>query len=170
MTERIAKLLAVASMALLASLVSFGNLTDYGSNLHFVEHVMRMDTTFPGNANLYRAITSPVLQHAGYDAIIFLETATAVLCWISVVAMWRALRQERIAFARAKRWAVAGLALGYLTWQVCFMSIGGEWFDMWMSHQWNGEESAFRFFITFLVILIFVTRREPGLRERVLAG
>ena len=61
MTERLAKLLVVASMALLASLVSFGNLTDYGSNLQFVEHVMRMDTTFPGNANMYRAITSPVV-------------------------------------------------------------------------------------------------------------
>nr|WP_284504498.1 MULTISPECIES: DUF2165 domain-containing protein [unclassified Caballeronia] len=160
--ERLAKLLVVASMALLASLVSFGNLTDYGSNLQFVEHVMRMDTTFPGNANMYRAITSPVLQHLGYDAIIFLETLTALLCWTGVIAMARALRQESAAFARAKRWAIAGLTLGYLTWQVCFMSIGGEWFGMWQSQQWNGTESAFRFFITFLLILIFVTRSESG--------
>jgi predicted small integral membrane protein len=162
MTERLAKLLVVASMALLASLVSFGNLTDYGSNLQFVEHVMRMDTTFPGNANMYRAITSPVLQHLGYDAIIFLETLTALLCWTGVIAMARALRQESAAFARAKRWAIAGLTLGYLTWQVCFMSIGGEWFGMWQSQQWNGTESAFRFFITFLLILIFVARSESG--------
>jgi predicted small integral membrane protein len=160
MIERLAKVSAVASMALLAALVSFGNLTDYGTNLQFVQHVMRMDTTFPGNANLYRAIMSPMLQHAAYSLIIFLETATAVLCWIAVVAMWRALRRERVAFARAKRWAIAGLTLGYLTWQVCFMTIGGEWFCMWMSQQWNGEESAFRFFITFLVILLFVTRRD----------
>ncbi|SAK77620.1 membrane protein [Caballeronia pedi] len=160
MAERLAKLLAVASMALLASLVSFGNLTDYGSNLQFVEHVLRMDTTFPGNANMYRAITSPMLQHFGYDLIIFLETVTALLCWIGVVTMWRALRGENAVFARAKRWAIAGLTLGYLTWQVCFMSIGGEWFGMWQSQQWNGTESAFRFFMTFLVILLFVTRAE----------
>ena len=86
MTERLAKLFAVASMALLASLVSFGNLTDYGSNLQFVEHVLRMDTTFPGNANMYRAITSPMLQHLGYDLIILLETVTALLCWAGVIA------------------------------------------------------------------------------------
>lgn len=160
MAERIAKLLTVASMALLASLVSFGNLTDYGSNLQFVEHVLRMDTTFPGNANMYRAITSPTLQHLGYDLIILLETLTALLCWAGVIAMWRALRQENALFARAKRWAIAGLTLGYLTWQVCFMTIGGEWFGMWQSQQWNGSESAFRFFTTFLLILIFVTRAE----------
>ncbi|MDR5744507.1 DUF2165 domain-containing protein [Caballeronia sp. LZ029] len=167
MTERLAKLFAVASMALLASLVSFGNLTDYGSNLQFVEHVLRMDTTFPGNANMYRAITSPMLQHLGYDLIIFLETVTALLCWAGVIAMCRAIRQENAVFARAKRWAIAGLTLGYLTWQVCFMTIGGEWFGMWQSQQWNGTESAFRFFMTFLVILIFVTRAEthpPSLR------
>lgn len=167
MTERLAKLFAVASMALLASLVSFGNLTDYGSNLQFVEHVLRMDTTFPGNANMYRAITSPMLQHLGYDLIILLETVTALLCWAGVIAMWRAIRHENAVFARAKRWAIAGLTLGYLTWQVCFMTIGGEWFGMWQSQQWNGTESAFRFFMTFLVILIFVTRAEthpPSLR------
>ncbi|CAL8477921.1 DUF2165 family protein [Caballeronia sp. S22] len=167
MTERLAKLFAVASMALLASLVSFGNLTDYGSNLQFVEHVLRMDTTFPGNANMYRAITSPMLQHLGYDLIILLETVTALLCWAGVIAMCRAMRQENAVFARAKRWAIAGLTLGYLTWQVCFMTIGGEWFGMWQSQQWNGTESAFRFFMTFLVILIFVTRAEthpPSLR------
>jgi len=167
MTERLAKLFAVASMALLASLVSFGNLTDYGSNLQFVEHVLRMDTTFPGNASMYRAITSPMLQHLGYDLIILLETVTALLCWAGVIAMCRAMRQENAVFARAKRWAIAGLTLGYLTWQVCFMTIGGEWFGMWQSQQWNGTESAFRFFMTFLVILIFVTRAEthpPSLR------
>ncbi|SAK97614.1 membrane protein [Caballeronia hypogeia] len=90
-----------------------------------------------------------MLQHAGYDLIILLETVTALLYWAGVIAMWRARRQQH-----------AGLTLGYLTWQVCFMSIGGEWFDMWMSKQWNGEDSAFRFFMTFLVILIFVTRFE----------
>jgi predicted small integral membrane protein len=109
---------------------------------------------------MYRAITSPMLQHLGYDLIILLETVTALLCWVGVIAMCRAMRQENAVFARAKRWAIAGLTLGYLTWQVCFMTIGGEWFGMWQSQQWNGTESAFRFFITFLVILIFVTRAE----------
>jgi predicted small integral membrane protein len=36
------------------------------------------------------------------------------------------------------------------------MSIGGEWFGMWMSSTWNGIESAFRFFITIIAVLIYV--------------
>jgi predicted small integral membrane protein len=162
MPSRLAKIAAVASMALLASLVSFGNITDYPSNLQFVEHVFRMDTTFPGNANLYRAIHSPWLQHAGYNFIILCETLTALLCWAGVIALWRARRRDAAAFDRAKTFSIYGLTLGFLTWQVGFMSIGGEWFDMWQSQQWNGLESAFRFFTTFLLVLIFVTRAEPA--------
>jgi predicted small integral membrane protein len=36
------------------------------------------------------------------------------------------------------------------------MAIGGEWFGMWMSEQWNGIESAFRFSALILGILILV--------------
>jgi predicted small integral membrane protein len=162
---RVSKLLLVMAMALLASLVSFGNLTDYGSNLTFVQHVFLMDTTFPGNANMYRAISSPVVQNAGYMLIIALETATAVCCWIGAINIWRARRAAGPAFTQAKRMAIAGLTLGFLTWQVSFMSIGGEWFDMWMSTTWNGEESAFRFFATFALVLIFVSLRNDDIAE-----
>jgi predicted small integral membrane protein len=129
---RASKLLLVMSMALLASLVSFGNLTDYGSNLVFVQHVFLMDTIFPGSAIRYRAITSPVVQNAGYVLIIALETATAASCWIGAFTMWRERHAAGPVFSRAKRWAIAGLTLGFLTWQVAFMSIGGEWFGMRM--------------------------------------
>jgi predicted small integral membrane protein len=36
------------------------------------------------------------------------------------------------------------------------MSIGGEWFGMWQSQQWNGVPSAFRFLVTIIAVLIFV--------------
>ena len=162
---RVSKLLLVMAMALLASLVSFGNLTDYVSNLAFVQHVFLMDTTFPGNANMYRAIKSPVVQNAGYMLIIALETVTAVCCWIGALNIWRARRASGPAFTQAKQMAIAGLTLGFLTWQVSFMSIGGEWFDMWMSTTWNGEESAFRFFATFALVLIFVSLRNDDIAE-----
>ena len=47
--------------------------------------------------------------------------------------------------------------------QVGFQSIGGEWFGMWMSTSWNGEDSAFRDYITILAVLIYVTLPEPDL-------
>ncbi|MFM0337345.1 DUF2165 family protein [Paraburkholderia fungorum] len=165
MIIRVSKLLLVMSMGLLALLVSFGNITDYGSNLAFVQHVFRMDTIFPDSAIRYRAITSPVVQNAGYVLIIALETATAACCWIGAFKMWCARRADHAVFNRSKRWAIAGLTLGFLTWQVAFMSIGGEWFGMWMSSTWNGEESAFRFFATFALALIFVSLRNDDIAE-----
>ena len=65
------------------------------------------------------------------------------------------------AFNRAKRWAVAGLVLGFVTWQVGFMAIGGEWFGMWQSATWNGVSSAFRFHMTIVAVLIYVSLPEP---------
>jgi predicted small integral membrane protein len=55
------------------------------------------------------------------------------------------------------------LTLGFLLWQVGFMSIGGEWFGMWQSQQWNGVPSAFRFLITIMAVLIFVAMPDQQL-------
>ena len=43
---------------------------NYGSNFDFVQHVLSMDTTFPGNQLKWRAISTPALHHAFYWTII----------------------------------------------------------------------------------------------------
>jgi predicted small integral membrane protein len=153
---RAAKAALVAAVALFASLVAFGNLTDYNTNFAFVQHVLSMDTIFSFSTIKYRAITDPTLHHAAYAVIIAAEAGTAVLCWIGAVMLARQLRADAAAFNRAKTFAILGLALGFLLWQVCFMSIGGEWFGMWQSQQWNGVPSAFRFVMMIVAVLIFV--------------
>jgi predicted small integral membrane protein len=165
MIQRISKILMVFAMALFASLVSFGNITDYSTNFAFVHHVFLMDTTFPNNGIMYRSITSPLLHNVGYIGIVTLETITAILCWIGGFRLWSARSASRSAFQRAKGVAIAGLTLGFLTWQVAFMSIGGEWFGMWMSKQWNGVPDAFRFFVTLLMVLIYLTMQNDDLTE-----
>ena len=47
---RIAKITMVGCLAAYAFLVTFDNLTDYGTNFEFVRHVLSMDTTSPANA------------------------------------------------------------------------------------------------------------------------
>jgi predicted small integral membrane protein len=160
---RAAKAALVAAVALLASLVAFGNLTDYGTNFAFVQHVLSMDAIFEFSTINYRAITNPMLHHAAYALIIAAETATAVLCWIGAVVLLRALRADAAVFNRSKGWAIAGLTLGFLLWQVGFMAIGGEWFGMWQSQQWNGVPSAFRFVMTIMAVLIFVAMPDQDL-------
>ncbi|AHG19326.1 membrane protein [Chania multitudinisentens RB-25] len=165
MIVRLSKALLVCAIALFTSLVAFGNMTDYATNFVFVRHVFLMDTIFPDAKIAYRAIYSPWLHHAGYIGIIALEILTAVLCWLGALGLLCGLKLPAAAFNRKKTLAVAGLTLGFLTWQVGFMSIGGEWFGMWMSSQWNGVPSAFRFFITILLVLIYLVQRDGELDE-----
>src|SRR5690606_23895307 len=160
MLVRYSKILLVAALALFASLVAFGNITDYGSNFALVHHVLLMDTIFPTATIKYRAIDSVVLHHAAYIFIIALETLTAILCWWGAGRLLGNVRAPGAEFNRAKNIAIVGLTLGFLVWQVGFMSIGGEWFGMWMSQQWNGVPDAFRFFITIGVVLIYLVQRD----------
>src|SRR5262245_54843199 len=153
---RVAKIAVVAAIALFATIVAFGNVTDYGTNYAFVQHVLSMDTIFERSTIRYRAITSPALHHVAYAMIIATEAATALLCWIGACALLRKLNADARAFNRAKAFAVAGLTLGFLLWQVGFMTIGGEWFGMWQSKSWDGVPSAFRFVMVIVAVLIFV--------------
>ncbi len=43
------------------------------------------------------------------------------------------------------------------------MVVGGEYFAMWQSKTWNGQEAAFRFYITMLAVLIFVMQPDGEL-------
>ena len=159
MIVRASKSILVAAVALWVSLVAFGNITDYGTNLAFVNHVLSMDTVFPDTTIRYRAIENLALHHAAYLLIIVAETLAAILCWVGAIRMFRTIPAPA-AFARSKDAAVIGLTTCLLIWLVGFIAIGGESFGMWMSTQWNGIESAFRFSALILGILIFVVLPE----------
>jgi len=107
---RAAKIVLVAAIALFASLVAFGNLTDYNTNFVFVQHVLSMDTVFPFSTITYRAITSPALHHTAYALIIAAEITIAVLCWIGAYILVRNLRAKATTFNGAKTFAILGLA------------------------------------------------------------
>ena len=160
MLLRIAKTAMVAAIAVLFSIVAFGNITDYGTNFAFVQHVLSMDTLFPTTTITYRAITSPALHRLAYATIIATEIVIALLCWLGALALLRVVRGPAERFNRAKPLAIAGLTLGFLLYQFGFITIGGEWFGMWMSQQWNGAPDAFRYLTTLIMILIFVAMPE----------
>jgi predicted small integral membrane protein len=154
---RIAKLLLLAGVAFFYSLVVFNNLTDFNSNYQFVHHVLLMDTTFPGNHGMWRALTSSAADYFFYIAIIVWEIGTAILLWLGCVVLLRAIRRPAMTFEAAKQIPIIALTLSLLMWLVAFISVGGEWFLMWQSHGWNGEETAFRdFTIVGIVLLVFM--------------
>ncbi len=108
---------------------------------------------------MWRAILSPAFHLAFYLGIIAWEIVTTLLLWWGVVRLARALRLSASAFNKAKRVPVMALALSMLMWLVAFLSIGAEWFLMWQSHIWNGQEAAFRMFA--VVGIVFVLMLQP---------
>jgi predicted small integral membrane protein len=153
---RYAKIVMSACLAAFCLLVVFGNITDYGTNYLFVQHVMSMDTTFPGNALMYRSITSPALWQLCYALIIAGEAITGILFLAGAIRLWQVRAAPGAVFNKAKRLVVAGALAAFLVWFLGFMVIAGEWFAMWQSQTWNGQAAAFRFYVTVLAVLIFV--------------
>lgn len=163
MITRISKILMCLSLASFAFLAAFNNITNYNSNYAFVQHVLSMDTTFPGNALMYRAIRSESLWTAGYWLIIVGEGLAAILFLIASVSLFRARNEAAIRFNRAKGWLHAAAALGFLVWYFGFIVVGGEWFAMWQSPSWNGQDAAFKFYMSILAVLIFVNQPDGEL-------
>ena len=130
---RIVKTVMIGSLALFAGLVAVDNLTDYETNYVFVRHVLSMDTTSPGNALMYRSITSPSSWQAAYALIIAGEGATALGFAGAAALLLRHLRSPAASFNRAKGLAAVAAGLGFLVSFFGFMVIGGEWLRMWQS-------------------------------------
>jgi predicted small integral membrane protein len=159
-TLRVAKVLLVFSVAIFYVLVVFNNITDYDSNYQFVRHVLMMDSTFPGNRGMWRAINSPAWHTVFYLSIILMEAVTMILSLWGGIRLARAVSGTTAEFARAKNLAIAALTLSLLTWFVVFLSVGGEWFLMWQSKTWNGQDAAFRMFTVIGIVLLFLVQAE----------
>ncbi|MDN2662393.1 DUF2165 domain-containing protein [Psychromonas sp. 14N.309.X.WAT.B.A12] len=159
---RVIKTLLVAGVALFAGLVSYNNIVDYGSNYAFVEHVLTMDTTFEGNQLKSRAIESTFLHNLFYWLIIASEGLVSLLCLLGAINMLKALTQDKTQFNQAKKLASIGLFVGIILWFTGFMTIGAEWFLMWQSPIWNGQEGAFRFIVILFLTLGFINQYEDA--------
>ncbi|WP_246258704.1 DUF2165 family protein [Kroppenstedtia pulmonis] len=157
---RFAKALTVLFFGLYVTLVAFGNITDYNTNFQFVKHVLSMDTTFPGNNIMYRAITSPAIHHLAYLAIIVTEAVTAVICVWGGIRLFKNLNADTETFVRAKSIGMIGLILGLCIWFFGFQVVGGEWFGMWMSEEWNGLFPADRLTTYIMAVLIFLSLKN----------
>ena len=164
MTLRATKLAMVFAVALYYTLLVFNNITDFDSNYQFVRHVLMMDSTFPGNHGMWRALNQPGWHMVFYLSIIAWEFVTVALCWWGGLRMAQALRGSAVAFGHAKRISIIGLTLALLMWLVAFLTVGGEWFLMWQSKTWNGQEVAVRMFTVIGIVLLLVM--QPDTEEQ----
>src|SRR5882757_3430632 len=114
MTLRTAKVMLVFAVALFYSLVVLNNTTDYNSNFQFIRHVLMMDSTFPNNRGMWRAINSPSIHTFFYVTVIAWESITMILCWWGGIKLARAVKAPAATFQLAKNVAIAGLTLSLL--------------------------------------------------------
>jgi predicted small integral membrane protein len=160
-TLPVAGAVLVALNGLYVLVVAFGNITDFGTNQAFVHHVLSMDTTNFGKPQgtdldpnvMWRAITSPVIQNIAYVALIAWEVATAMVLMIAVV-LWICERGR--GYIKARRLSSIGLGMLLLLFFGGFIVAGGEWFQMWTSTAWNGEDPAFRNSVLALLALVVI--------------
>ncbi|TJZ57069.1 DUF2165 domain-containing protein [Streptomyces piniterrae] len=144
------------TVALYIALVAFGNITDFDTNQQFVRHVLSMDTTFKDEDLMWRAITSRSLQDAAYLAIIAWETVAAVVLIAATVLWGLGVRRGPGGVALARRVTTVGLVMVLLLFGAGFIAIGGEWFAMWQSEDWNGLDAATRNFTVAGIVLVVV--------------
>ncbi|MFC7330033.1 DUF2165 domain-containing protein [Marinactinospora rubrisoli] len=131
----IAALTAVT--ALYMALVVLGNITDPDANTAYVRHVLAMDTTFDQPPAAWRAITHPAAVTVVFVGIVAWEAAIALVLTAALAVWFR--RPES-----ARRLASLGWVLQILLFGGGFLAVGGEWFQMWQSAEWNGTDPAVR--------------------------
>lgn len=137
-------LILTLSVALLFSLIAFNNVSDYDTNYNFVKAVISMESVTSKDV-MWRAITSPSLQHAIYISIIVWEALIAIICWIGL---------------KSRRLAVTGMMMALTLFFVGFVVIAGEWFYMWDSPMGPMQSKAIIFSILFASFGFFLIRKE----------
>jgi predicted small integral membrane protein len=98
-----------------------------------------------------------------YGLIIGVEVLTGLLLMVGAIALLKRLTAPGKIFNQSKMWAVVGLTLGFSLWFGGFMVIAGEYFAMWQSKLWNGQEAAFRITAIMLGVLIYLTLPDDDL-------
>jgi len=157
---RLAKTISVASIGIMAAIVAFGNITDYSTNYHFVEHVLKMDTTFNDSSLHYRSINNTFAFNVFYIFIILMEMIMAFCCIKGSWLLFKNLKNNAAIFHNSKNWAIAGIIIGIVIWFAGFEVIGGEWFAMWQSNTWNGLTAAERVLSFLGVTLILLHLKD----------
>jgi predicted small integral membrane protein len=158
MMERALKILMTGGLAVLCALITIGNIRDPDLNLSFVQHVLSMDT-IEGPIAVH-GIRSPLVWEIGFLWIVAAEGLTAAFFAWGTVELLRARSSKARVFHEAKRFVYAGAGCAFLIWFVAFSAVGGEWFAMWQSQIWNGQQAAFRIFASILLVSIFIAQSD----------
>ena len=145
----------VACNALYIFLVALGNITDYGTNFGAA------DGTGLDPDVMWRAITDPVVWNVAYIGLIIWESLAAIVL-IGACVLWLRALITRGTFDSARIWSSIGLLMIIVLFFGGFITVGGEWFQMWRSTAWNGLDPAFRNSVLAAITLVLIHTTAQG--------
>jgi len=160
---RIARLAASLFVLMTAAyylVVAFDNITNpvnpNASNWPFVQGVLSGDGVPADSGFQWRFIDATWFQVLSYIGIIAGETITGILLLIGgILGIRRTSACPR--WGRAQKWTFAGGTTGLLVFFFGFITVGGNWFIMYLNSKWNGLEPAFQNSVMTALMMIFVT-------------
>ena len=154
---RMLKILLIVSVASWGLLGVFNNILDWDGTTGAVGATTSM-ATFEGGADDWRATSNPAIILAGALFIVFLKSASAILCLTGAWQMWRTRAGDAAAFAKAKTLALAGCAVAILMLFSGWIVIADTWFELWRSDVLREAalDSAFRYCGMIGLIALFV--------------
>jgi len=160
---RMARLVTTLFVLMVAAyyiVVAFDNITNpvnpNGSNWPFVQGVLSGDGVPADSGFQWRFIDATWFQVIGYILIITGETITGIVLLIAGILGLRAVVSPT-RWAHAQKWTYVGGFTGLAVFFFGFITVGGNWFIMYLNSKWNGLEPAFQNSVMTVSMLILVT-------------
>lgn len=136
------------------------NVTNAQDAYAAVAMALGMESTFGWEGLTWRAIDTPALAWMAFAIIVLMEGVVALLGFIGAWTIFAAREATAERFHEAKRPGLAACAVGMILWNGGFIVIGGEWFALWQTGDFNPVPAAFRFATMLAAIAIFVAMRD----------
>ena len=139
---RRSKLIVVFMAALFGTTTLINNITDYTAYAEYIGRIISMSDTVGNDSRRYRAISSTLFHHRFYWALITLETIFTCSFIVGVYQLYRKLGAPHGEFNEAKKFSIIGFITAIFAYQIFYIIILNEWFDLEYSKQANAFEWA----------------------------
>lgn len=158
---RKAKSIMILTVALWGAVGALHNLLDWNGTLGAVGAATSMVTIVDGSAS-WQATDNTIVILIGALFIVTAKLATATLCGIGAVLMWKASSANLPAYKAAKDIALTGCAIAMIMLFGGFVVIAESWFELWRSESMLGPvlQSAFRYGAMITLIGLFVASSD----------
>lgn len=136
---RRSKVLIVLIAALFGLTTLINNFTDYAAYSDYIGRIISMSDTEGNDSRRYRAITSTLFHHRFYWAIITLEIIYTFSFLIAIYHLYRKLAAPRNEFHEAKKFTIIGFTTALFVYQILYVTLLNEWFDL----EYSAHRNAF---------------------------